>query len=142
MSAPAARHRDAPGRWSVALIDLADLVLARTCGGCGADRTRWCPGCGSHLGEPPRRRDLGALPVWSTASYAGPVQTALVAWKDRDRPDLTPVLAAALGRAARCALSEIASHDAVERVTAAAVVIVLALLIVLASDMFYQGLHG
>lgn len=108
----------------MALIDLADLVLARTCGGCGADRTRWCPGCGSHLGEPPRRRDLGALPVWSTASYAGPVQTALVAWKDRDRPDLTPVLAAALGRAARCALSEIESHDAVERATAAAVVIV------------------
>lgn len=124
MSASAARHRDAPGRWSAALIDLADLVLARTCAGCGTGLTRWCLGCATHLGDPPRRRDLGTLSVWSTASYAGPVQTALVAWKDRDRPDLTPVLAAALGRAARCALSEIASDDAVERAVVAALVIV------------------
>ena len=107
MSAPAARHRDAPGRWSGALGDLADLVLARACAGCGTGGTRWCLGCATHLLDPPRRRDLGGLRVWSAAGYAGPVQTALVAWKDRDRPDLTRVLAAALGRAARPAVNEL-----------------------------------
>ncbi len=124
MRASAARHREEPGLWSAALTDLADLVLARTCAGCGTGRTRWCPGCATHLGDPPRRRDLGALPVWSTASYAGPVQTALVAWKDRDRPDLTPVLATALCRAARRALGEIATDDADGPDSTAALVIV------------------
>ena len=106
------------------MVDLADLVLARGCAGCGAGRTRWCPGCAAHLGEPPRRRDLGSLPVWSAAAYAGPVQTAMVAWKDRDRPDLARVRAAALGRAARSALSEIESDDVHEPAVVAGLVIV------------------
>ncbi|MEO7745230.1 MAG: phosphoribosyltransferase family protein [Actinomycetota bacterium] len=124
MSAPAARHRDVPGLWSGAVVELADLVLARGCAGCGTGRTRWCPACARHLGDPPHRRDLGPLPVWSSAVYAGPVQTALVAWKDRDRPDLTRVLAAALARAARCAVSELAADGVGEPAAAVGLVIV------------------
>lgn len=90
------------------LSDLVDLVLARTCAGCGAAGTRWCGECALWLSGTPISRTLVSgspdLRVWSAAAYSAPVRAALVGWKDRDRPDLSPVLAAAAGRAARAAL--------------------------------------
>jgi predicted amidophosphoribosyltransferase len=41
----------------------------------------------------------GTLPVWTLADCTGDVRRAIIAWKDRGRADLTPVLAAALARA-------------------------------------------
>lgn len=102
----AARHRLGPGLWSGALAELADLALARSCAGCGRTGTRWCNGCAPALYGPVVRRTLGGdLHVWSAAPYDGVVQTALVGWKDRDRRDLGPVLAAAMGRAALAAVT-------------------------------------
>jgi len=101
----AARHRAGPGRWAASLAELADLALARTCAGCGVPGTRWCSGCALGLTGPLLSRELGAgLRVWSAAAYDGAVRTALVAWKDHDRPDVTPALAVALQRAARTAV--------------------------------------
>jgi predicted amidophosphoribosyltransferase len=60
------------------------------------------------LGVPASSRVAGVhaddLPVWSTTQYRDPVRSAVVAWKDRGRADLTPYLAQALRRAAGRAL--------------------------------------
>lgn len=108
----AARHRVGPGHLLGSLGALGDLAVARTCGGCGVAGTRWCPGCAASLTGPLLRRVVvlpqgASVPVWSASAYATTVQAALVAWKDRDRPDLGPILAAATGRAARSALAEL-----------------------------------
>ena len=107
----AARHRAGPGRWAASLAELADLALARSCAGCGVLGTRWCTGCALGLNGPLLSREVGApgagLRVWSAAAYDGTVRTALVAWKDHDRPDVTPALAAAVQRAARPAVGEL-----------------------------------
>lgn len=51
--------------------------------------------------EPP-----GMPSTWSAAPYAGVLGSAIVAWKDADRPDVTPVLAAQLARAMAQALAD------------------------------------
>ncbi len=116
-----ARHRAEPsgatGRAGQvlggALGDALDLALARACAGCGAPGTRWCDACWPSLTAAPSRRVLGSGPaglaVWSAAPYDGPVRAAVVAWKDRDRADVTAVLALALRRAARAAAAELAA---------------------------------
>lgn len=107
----AARHRAGPGRWASSLAALADLALERSCAGCGVPATRWCTRCALGLTGPLLRRDLGSpgggLRVWSAAAYDGTVRTAVVAWKDHDRPDLSAALAAAVQRAARTAVGEL-----------------------------------
>lgn len=111
----AARHRAAPGLLRASVIELADLALRRECAGCGRARTSWCPDCGRGLqGAPTARRlaPLGpgttGLTVWSTASYRDVVRAGVVAWKDRGRADLTPVLAQALRRAVLAAVADLA----------------------------------
>jgi predicted amidophosphoribosyltransferase len=47
------------------------------------------------------------VPVRAGPDYAGPVARILVAWKDRDREDLTGPLAGALGRSVRAALADV-----------------------------------
>jgi predicted amidophosphoribosyltransferase len=105
----AARHRAGAGVVVSSLAELADLALARSCGGCGLLGTRWCAACGQLLGGPLLRRmlDDGGPVVWSAAVYDGCVQTAVVAWKDRDRPDLSPFFGAAAHRAARAAVADL-----------------------------------
>jgi predicted amidophosphoribosyltransferase len=99
-----ARHRSPRGLARSSLAELADLVLGRACGGCGTAGTAWCGDCASTLlGSPRLRHVVGPvgtrpLPVWSTTEYRDQVRTAVVAWKDRGRADLTPVLAQALRR--------------------------------------------
>ncbi len=142
-----ARHRAEPAGGApraghvlgVALAEALDLALARACAGCGEPGTRWCDACWPSLTGPPSRRLLEAsvpaparqpvgtrhgghgqapLAVWSAAPYDGPVRAALVAWKDHDRPDVTPVLALALRRAARAAAAELVPAGARERAAA------------------------
>lgn len=75
----------------------ADLVLPRCCAGCGAAATRWCPSCAASLADPPPARVLAdGTRVWSAARYDGAVRHTVNAWKDRDRADVTDVLAQAV----------------------------------------------
>ncbi|HET8614896.1 MAG TPA: phosphoribosyltransferase family protein [Actinomycetales bacterium] len=98
------RHRAAPGLVRSSLADVIDLVLRRECAGCGRTGTSWCSDCWSSLlGVPQVRRLDGpearaSLSVWSAGEYRDEVRSAVVAWKDRGRTDLTPVLARALRR--------------------------------------------
>jgi len=91
---------------------LLGLVLPVACAGCEADDVPWCAGCAALLaGTPWRCEDRAgrldqldgrpALPVWTLADCVGPVRRAVVAWKDRGRQDLTPVLRSALTAASR-----------------------------------------
>lgn len=93
------------------LLDVGRLVLPVRCPGCGEPDVTLCAGCRSALG-PPERCEAGVprldrldgvppLPVWALAPYAGPVRGLVPAWKDGDRADLTPVLAAAVRSAGR-----------------------------------------
>jgi predicted amidophosphoribosyltransferase len=92
-------------------VEAADLVLSRECGGCGRSGTVWCASCAALLTCAPARRVLAAstssVAAWSTAQYEAEVRTAVVAWKDRGRADLTRVLAAALRRAVQAALVDV-----------------------------------
>jgi predicted amidophosphoribosyltransferase len=81
------------------VTELADLLLARTCAGCGTPGTRWCPACAASLAGPVRSTSRGRLPVWMVADYEGELREALNAWKDHGRADLDRVLAGALTRA-------------------------------------------
>jgi predicted amidophosphoribosyltransferase len=99
------------------MTELADLALRRQCAGCGHAGTSWCGDCADTLGGRPTRRLLQApadggppssvLPVWSTAEYSDQVRAGVVAWKDRGRADLTPVLAQALRRAVLAATQDL-----------------------------------
>ncbi len=109
----AGRHRAGPGALLGALGELVDLALARECGGCGTAGTRWCDACAAELLGPLLLRELpgdlpGDLPVWSVCAYDGVVREAVVAWKDRDRADLTAPFAGALLRAAVAASGALA----------------------------------
>jgi len=103
-----ARHRGTgralPEAWSA----LVDLVLPRSCGGCGRAGTGWCSDCAGLLAAAPTSRVLaGGLPVWSAVAYEGQVRSAVVRWKDRGRADLTRPLGTGLRLAATVALCEV-----------------------------------
>jgi predicted amidophosphoribosyltransferase len=112
-----ARHRAPPGLLRSCLAELTDLLLRRECGGCGRTRTSWCADCAAALAGTPTSRHLlvpgrpGPLAVWSTAEYGDRVRAGIVAWKDRGRADLTPVLAQALRRAVVAAVQGTAVPD-------------------------------
>ncbi len=84
---------------------LLDLVLPRTCPGCGAG-VPWCDACGALLAGRPRRvlppasdDDSALPPAYALTSYRGPVRSAVLAAKEHGRRDLPQLLGAALGRA-------------------------------------------
>jgi predicted amidophosphoribosyltransferase len=69
---------------------LVDLVLPRTCIGCGRHGAALCAACLPR--QCPHATDLG-LPVVAAARYAGAVRAALLAYKERGRYDLAEPLA-------------------------------------------------
>ncbi len=94
-------------------VELLDLVLPRSCAGCGRLDVEICDSCRARLWLPARRVDPpvapggreragGARPVgvWAGPDYAGAVARVILAWKDRGRPwlgrELSPVLAGAV----------------------------------------------
>ena len=90
-----------------ALATAADLVLPRTCPGCGGPEP-WCAQCAATLDGRPREPVLpdatldnwpagGLPPIRSLARYRGPVRAAVIAGKEHGRRDLPPLLGTALG---------------------------------------------
>ncbi|MFP5019991.1 ComF family protein [Pseudonocardia phyllosphaerae] len=79
---------------------LADLLLPRSCGGCGGaaglPAGGWCPACAEATGAPYAVRVPGGGRVAAAGRYAGPLRRAVLAYKERDRRDLATDLAALL----------------------------------------------
>jgi len=88
--------------------DLADLVMARECAGCGTAGSVLCSGCRSDLDGQryavpctvrPVPAPAGLPHVVASARYAGAVRAAIVAFKDEGRGDLAALLAPMLAGA-------------------------------------------
>jgi predicted amidophosphoribosyltransferase len=96
---------------------LTDLVLPRTCAGCGVPGAVLCQRCAALLARPhlatPRRFPPGFPPTVAAGAYAGPVRPAVVAFKERARAELARPLGAALALAVVGVLSGLPDVPAV-----------------------------
>lgn len=96
--------------------ELADLVLPRTCAGCGLPGVVLCASCTRLLTHPhlatPRRFPDGFPPTVAAGAYAGPVRNAVLAFKERGRAELARPLGTALGLAVAGVLSGLAAPAA------------------------------
>ncbi|QSI47433.1 ComF family protein [Thermobispora bispora] len=90
------------------LAALLDLLLPPRCAGCGAPGAPACPGCTALLRAPALRPPEPAPPglpeCWSAARYAGPARRMILAYKERGRTALAPVLAGCLAEVVAAAL--------------------------------------
>lgn len=102
--------------WRPDLLALVELAAPSSCAGCGTAGTRWCPDCDVLLRATaprpwrPTPCPAGFPPTWTGPPYAGPVRAAVVAWKEQDRVELTPVLGTVLRSVLAAALAGSASH--------------------------------
>jgi predicted amidophosphoribosyltransferase len=87
---------------------LADLVLPRTCAGCGIPGAVLCRPCAGLLGCPqlaqPRRHPPGFPPTVAAGAYAGPVRPTVLAFKEHGRAELAGPLGLALALAVAAVL--------------------------------------
>jgi predicted amidophosphoribosyltransferase len=88
------------GSWWSALVD---LVLPRTCAGCGVPGCLLCRRCAGLLARPhlaaPRRFPDGFPPTVAAGAYDGPVRPAVLAFKERGHAELAGPLGTALALA-------------------------------------------
>ena len=93
---------------------LADLVLPRTCAGCGVPGAVLCRPCAVRLTRPrlatPRRVPWDFPPTVAAGAYHGPVRPAVVAFKDRGRAELARPLGTALALAVAVLLRAVPEH--------------------------------
>jgi predicted amidophosphoribosyltransferase len=96
---------------------LTDLVLPRTCAGCGVPGSVLCGSCSGWLAVPsvaaPRRVPWGFPPTVAAGPYAGPVRPAVLAFKDRGRAELVAPLGTALALAVTALLVAVDEPGAV-----------------------------
>jgi predicted amidophosphoribosyltransferase len=78
---------------------LADLVLPGDCAGCGEPGPVWCRACAPRLGGPSWPVLPGGPAVLAAGRYGGPLRTALLRYKERERRDLAAPLARLLAGA-------------------------------------------
>ena len=85
------------------LAALTDLVLPRTCAGCGLPGVLLCVRCAGLLAGPrlaaPRRFPWGFPPTVAAGAYRGPVVPVVNAFKERGQAELAGPLGAALALA-------------------------------------------
>lgn len=90
---------------------LADLVLPRTCAGCGMPGVLLCVRCAGLLARPrlaaPRRFPWGFPPTVAAGAYRGPVVPVVNAFKERGQAELAGPLAAALALAVATAVAAV-----------------------------------
>ena len=83
---------------------LADLVLPRTCPGCGLPGWILCRRCAALFARPraatPRRVPWGFPPTAAAGAYSGPVRPVVNAFKEQGRTELARPLGTALALAA------------------------------------------
>ncbi|ALC05217.1 hypothetical protein CDES_03825 [Corynebacterium deserti GIMN1.010] len=88
-----------------------ELLLPRTCGGCGAPGASLCEACKKAWRRPPKRASVALdLPVWSLSPYEGAHRSVLIAMKEHGRADLMGFVAAAVG----ASISYLASQGEIE----------------------------
>lgn len=91
----------AGGWWS----ELGDLVLPRVCAGCSAPRTALCANCLAVIAPDGLVLDVLAagapadLPICAAGWYDGPLRSAVLAYKEHGRRELTRVLGGLLAGA-------------------------------------------
>jgi predicted amidophosphoribosyltransferase len=94
---------------------LADLVLPRTCAGCGVPGPMLCPSCARRLTVPrlaqPRRFPEGFPPTVAAGAYAGPVRPAVIAFKERGRAELARPLGTALALAVAAVVAAVPGRE-------------------------------
>jgi predicted amidophosphoribosyltransferase len=90
---------------------LADLVLPRTCAGCGLPGHLLCRRCATLLARPhlatPKRFPEGFPPTVAAGAYDGPVRPAVLAFKERGRAELARPLGTALALAVAAVVSAV-----------------------------------
>lgn len=96
------------------LETLVDLLLPRSCAGCGRPGAVLCPSCATLLSRPhlatPRRFPTGFPPTVAAGDYSGPVRSAVLAFKERGRAELARPLGAALALAVAAVLAGVADR--------------------------------
>lgn len=83
------------------LGELLDLLVPRACAGCGAETVTLCGRCLAELAVPVRSTvpRYGTREVHGAGEYTGVLRDCLIAYKERDRRDLTALLGLLLARA-------------------------------------------
>ena len=83
------------------LGELLDLLVPRACAACGAETVTLCGRCLGELAVPVRSTvpRYGTREVHGAGEYTGVLRDCLLAYKERDRRDLTALLGLLLARA-------------------------------------------
>lgn len=99
---------------SALLRPVRDLFWPASCAACGAPGQLLCPACavavaalGGLRSHRPSPRPPGFPPTLTWGTYAGALRHLVVAYKDSDRTDLTPVLATLLSEVVDVALQQV-----------------------------------